>query len=228
MPPIYQLRQLRQKSPYAHARARAQGKQAGEGVAAVATVIEHHPADSPFPPWPRWPVPVTSPNGAPLSRPLPVAPAQTSIRGRWVQSGSGGAVGLANGHDAAVLATVAALEAPAGRLSMRLTTVSRAFLTSPRFERAVAGGWAMVELFGVDPSAPADRQDAWGLVVHLALTPQHGGPLVELDEGGPAAPTCGNLLSSLPRAGRTLTDGNRSSGGIADVVRGCGPALDEH
>jgi hypothetical protein len=42
----------------------------------------------------------------------------------------------------------------------------------------------MAELFGVDEGNPFDRDAAWGLVVHLALTPQHGGRLVELDEAG--------------------------------------------
>ena len=51
----------------------------------------------------------------------------------------------------------------------RMIVVTGEFCADHHFPSALADGWALEELFGVDPIAPLVRLDRWGLIPTLAL-----------------------------------------------------------
>jgi hypothetical protein len=79
----------------------------------------------------------------------------------------------------------AALPAPT-LTTAKLVRITRAFLETPWFDRAVRLGYSADELFGVDEFAPSNRVDAWGLVSGLALSVLNGPKLTALDAAGVA------------------------------------------
>jgi hypothetical protein len=63
----------------------------------------------------------------------------------------------------------------------RLIAETRKFLRSPWFSAALLNGWSLEALFGVDCGAPLDNYERWGLIVGLALAPQHGDAIEHID-----------------------------------------------
>src|SRR5690606_36415986 len=60
------------------------------------------------------------------------------------------------------------LAPPCSSDGQRLLNVSLRFLDTRWLPTAVALGWSMVDLFGIGPSAPLERECEWGLVTRLA------------------------------------------------------------
>jgi hypothetical protein len=82
---------------------------------------------------------------------------------------------LANAHAAVIRFALDGLPAIKSVDGRRLLAVTLAFLASTHWPQAVASGWPLVELFGVDPHAPAVRDEGWGAVTALAWS--HKRPL---------------------------------------------------
>jgi hypothetical protein len=91
---------------------------------------------------------------------------------------------LAQAHRTHILAQLHRL-APSDRVRFqRLVTVTRVFLDTSHWHKAIQLGWTMVELFGVLPHAPVVRVDGHGLVPSLALSNLAGGHIVSIEDHG--------------------------------------------
>ena len=64
----------------------------------------------------------------------------------------------------------------------RLAAATRTFLESQWFSQALACGWSLDDLFGVDATAPLDEHEQWGLVVGLAWAPQPNDCIALIDD----------------------------------------------
>ena len=64
----------------------------------------------------------------------------------------------------------------------QLEAATRTFLESQWFSQALACGWSLDDLFGVDASAPLDEHEQWGLVVGLAWAPQASDSIALIDD----------------------------------------------
>ena len=80
-----------------------------------------------------------------------------------------------------ILGEVVRLPAARHANTRRLVAETRKFLESPWWEEAVASGWTLKELFGVDSGAPLDEISCWGLVVGLAWAPQASDSIALID-----------------------------------------------
>ena len=89
---------------------------------------------------------------------------------------------LADAHAAAIHTALDRLPEPTTDAGRRLLSVTRAFLDTDHWYRAVEQGWSTIELFGVNPHAPLDCVDGQGLVAGLALSRLNGGRLQAIKE----------------------------------------------
>ena len=89
---------------------------------------------------------------------------------------------LADTHAVAIHAALDRLPEPTTDAGRRLLSVTRAFLGTEHWYRAVEHGWSTIELFGVNPHAPLVRVDGQGLVAGLALSRLNGGRLQAIKE----------------------------------------------
>lgn len=84
---------------------------------------------------------------------------------------------VADSHREHILARLDALPPASNDDGRRLLEITRSFLDSEHWPAAVAMGWSLLELFGIDPSAPLTCLDGHGLVTGLALSRLKGGCL---------------------------------------------------
>jgi hypothetical protein len=86
---------------------------------------------------------------------------------------------VADAHRAHILARLDELPSPNpnDQNGRRLINETREFLNSEYWPQAIALGWPMLELFGINPHAPQVRVDGQGLVTGLALSSMLGGQL---------------------------------------------------
>lgn len=77
---------------------------------------------------------------------------------------------LADAHAGVIRPELDRLQAPTCREGYRLLKVTREFLTTEHWLRAVACGWPLLDLFGVHEHAPLVRIEAWGAIATLALS----------------------------------------------------------
>ena len=84
---------------------------------------------------------------------------------------------LADAHRERILGQLARLPPASSEHGRRLLEATRAFLDTPHWRAAVALGWSLIELFGINPHAPLVRIDGQGLVTGLALSKLNGGRL---------------------------------------------------
>jgi hypothetical protein len=84
---------------------------------------------------------------------------------------------LSDAHRARIIAVVEGMPPPANDDGRKLMRFTRSFVDTDPWRQAVAMGWPMVELFGINPHAPLVRPEGWGLVVWMALGRVAGGRL---------------------------------------------------
>jgi hypothetical protein len=91
---------------------------------------------------------------------------------------------LADAHRAHILARLDELPSPNpnDQNGRRLLKETREFLNGEHWPQAIALGWPMLELFGINPHAPQVRVDGQGLVTGLALSSMLGGQLETIAE----------------------------------------------
>lgn len=65
-----------------------------------------------------------------------------------------------------------------GRHLLRCT---RTFLDTDHWRVAIALGWGLLELFGIDGGAPVERTDAQGLITRFALSEFAGGRIETIE-----------------------------------------------
>jgi hypothetical protein len=84
-------------------------------------------------------------------------------------------------HRCRIVAALNRLPAPCNQSGRRLMAETRKFLRSPWFSDALLNVWSLEALFGIDCGAPLDNFERWGLIVGLALAPQHGDAIEHID-----------------------------------------------
>lgn len=89
---------------------------------------------------------------------------------------------LAEAHRVEIGVVLERLPPPSGWDGEALLRLTRSFLASAWFGQAVALGWSMLELFGINPHAPVSRVGEWGLVVTLSLTIDPGAEIESIAE----------------------------------------------
>jgi hypothetical protein len=91
---------------------------------------------------------------------------------------------LADAHRVHILARLDELPSPNpnDQNGGRLLKETREFLNGEHWPQAIALGWPMLEMFGINPNAPQVRVDGQGLVTGLALSSMLGGQLETIAE----------------------------------------------
>lgn len=89
---------------------------------------------------------------------------------------------LAAAHRERILNRLSALPPASNEDGRRLRGLTRSFLETEHWQTAVALGWSLIELFGIDPHAPLTSLDGQGLVTGLALSRLKGGHLENIAE----------------------------------------------
>ena len=91
---------------------------------------------------------------------------------------------MADVHRAHILARLDELPSPNpnDQNGRRLINDTREFLNGEHWPQAIALGWPMLELFGINPHAPQVRVDGQGLVTGLALSSMLVGQLETIAE----------------------------------------------
>lgn len=104
---------------------------------------------------------------------------------------------LGDRHRQAFLADLASAQ-PLEPNGGKLDAVTRGFLGSQHFLRAVSEGWDMLELFGVNSSRPLARFEGMGIVVMVAFS-RLGLRLADLDRGAAVFVSDTGALQTFPR-----------------------------
>ena len=84
--------------------------------------------------------------------------------------------------------------------------MTRAFLGSLWFGKAVARGWSMIELFGINPDAPVTHLGDWGLVVTLALLMSPGAKIDNITDDSATFSIKSGARNKWPRFQPALRD----------------------
>ena len=90
---------------------------------------------------------------------------------------------LADTHPERTRRQLGRLPPPSSEHGHRLLGLTCEFLDTPHWQAAVALGWSLIELFGINPHAPLVRIDSQGLVIGLALSKLNCGRLEIIAEG---------------------------------------------
>ncbi len=84
--------------------------------------------------------------------------------------------------------------------------MTRAFLGSLWFGQAVARGWSMIELFGINPDAPVTLVGDWGLVVTLVLLMKPGAKIDSIADDSATFSSRSGAPNKWPRFRPALCD----------------------
>ena len=88
----------------------------------------------------------------------------------------------------------------------RLLDVTRDFLASRCFNRAIALGWDTTELFGINVDAERTLVGDWGLLVTIALIAPPAATIVSVSEVGACYRTRSGKLVTWPRFRLAIAD----------------------
>jgi hypothetical protein len=87
---------------------------------------------------------------------------------------------LALAHADRIEVELSRLPPPCDFIGARLLAGTRKLLTGEHWQRCVAYGWPLVDVFGLDEWAPHDRKAVLGLVPRVAFFPSEGRRLTEI------------------------------------------------
>ena len=91
---------------------------------------------------------------------------------------------LALAHADRIEVELSRLPPPCDATGARLLAGTRKLLTSEHWQRCVAYGWPLSDVFGLDEWAPHDRKAVLGLVPRVAFFPSEGRRLLEIEPDG--------------------------------------------
>ena len=113
---------------------------------------------------------------------------------------------LADALRARIEAELVRLPPRCTRDGRRLLQVTRDFLASHWFNRAIALGWDTVELFGINADAERPLIGNWGFLVTVALVASPGSKIVNVSDVGACYRTKSGKLVAWPRFRPSMAD----------------------